>query len=196
MEDILKKGQTIVEPGIAISEFVEKINKLSYQNFPEKDVIKFLRKSSLPKEFLEPYLFFSDVRYTRNLIHKSDSFELVVNCWRPGQHTSIHSDDGKKSWIRVEQGSLKLTGYREESSQSSSIIKKLDSRVIDGGAVEGKFDIYKVETADNKDAISLHLYVPILDKIVVYDESTNQKREMGVGYHSVHGKLVAPEETR
>jgi len=39
-----KKGGYVIEPSIAMSEFVEKINKLSYHDFPEKEIFKILQK--------------------------------------------------------------------------------------------------------------------------------------------------------
>ena len=196
MEDKdLKKGENIAEPGIAISEFIEKINKLSYYNFPDDEVLKFLRKNPLSRDFLEPYLFFSDVRYTRNLIHKTPGFELLILCWKPGQHTTIHDHGGQRCWMRVEQGCLKIIDYKQDKS-SPMLVKKIDAYVTDEGDIKGPLDIHEVENTKEQDALSLLLSIPCLEKHNVYDIESKQKREMRFGYHSVHGKLIAPEETR
>jgi cysteine dioxygenase len=189
-----RKGKQVVEPGIAINEFVEKIKKLAYQDFDNEEVIKFLKKNKLPFEFLEPYIFFSDTRYTRNLIHKTPDFEVLVFCWRPGQHTPINHYQNSRGWLIIEKGKLQIEKYREKESQKMALVKKIESAVIEQESVKSLIDIYSLENKSNTDSVSLHIYAPMIEEITIYDEKKiNDKKETKLDYHSIHGKLVSLE---
>ena len=189
----MKKGQFVVEPSIAISEFIEKINKLSYQNFPVDEVLKVLQKNPFSLALLEPYIFYSNARYTRNLIYKSSEFELLVLCWKSGQHSAIHGHEGGKCWMRVEHGSLQFTNFQEEPAASKAILRKLTT--IDGkeGFIDGPAGIHQVSNVSQQNVVSLHLYARPFEVCDIYDLNTNQKTRMSLGYQSIHGKLVALE---
>lgn len=189
----LKKGQYLVEPSVGISEFIEKFNKLSFKNFPEDEVFKVFKDNPLPIELLEPYIFHSDARYTRNLIHKSNDFELVLMCWNAGQYSAIHGHEGQKCWLRVEKGALEFADYQEEPGTESKILKRLNVKTGKWGYIDGPAVIHKVANLTGNDALSLHLYAFPIDQCDIYDLDLNQKKKMPLSYHSIHGKLVALE---
>ncbi|MFH0898114.1 MAG: cysteine dioxygenase family protein [bacterium] len=193
----MKKGQFVVEPGIAISSFVEKINKLSYKNFPPEDVLTALQKDMVPFELLDPYIFFSDARYTRNLIHKTDGFEVVLMCWNPGQKSPVKNLMGTLTWFGVERGMLDISYFQEEpSSGSNSKLKKLNLVRLKQGSVEFPSRVYSFENNSDSQVVSLHLFVPPSSQCEIYDIELGTKRTVPLSYHSIHGKLVAPEDKR
>lgn len=191
----VKKGDFVVEPGLAISELVEKINKLSFESFPVDKVFQVLSKAEVVPEVLEPYTFFSDARYTRNLIHKSSDFELLLLCWRSGQHSPPHGHEGQKCWMRVEKGQLEFTNYQEDPS-NPLLLKQMDAKIGKLGFVDGPAVIHKVANNSNQEAVSLHLYAKPFEQCDIYDMDKHERFKAPLNYHSVHGKLVGPEDKR
>ena len=191
-----KKGGYVIEPSIAMSEFVEKINKLSYHDFPEKEIFKILQKNSFSLDLLEPYTFFSNARYTRNLIHKDPAFELTLMCFNPGQHSAIINHDGEKCFFRIELGTLSIINYQKEATGAQSLLKKLTTQKVNAGSIDGPVSIHQAINNTDKQVISLQLSTNPCKEYIVYDLKTNQIIKTPLGYHSIHGKLVAPEETR
>lgn len=192
-EQELKKGEYIVEPGLAVSEFVEKLNKLSYKNFPVDEVNDMFRKNPLSLEYLDPYIFHSKARYTRNLIHKSPDFELILMCWSAGQYSAVHGHEGQKCWMRIELGELEFTNYQDDKSDPSAL-HKVDVKIGKKGFIDGPAYIHGVRNKSGKEAISLHLYARPFSECDVYDLDEHQIKKITLGYHSIHGKLVAPED--
>lgn len=190
----LEKGQFIVEPSFGISDFIEKINKLSFKDFPVLEVLRVLQDSELPLELLEPYIFFSDTRYTRNLIHKTDSFEILLLCWRPGQYSAIHGHEDQKCWMRVEKGELEFTQYQEEPRGESTLLKKISTEIGKEGFVDGPALVHKVANISQSQAISLHVYSKPFEQCDIYDLDMNEKKRLMLSYHSIHGKLVVAEK--
>lgn len=195
-EQELKKGEHIIEPGLAISEFVEKLNKLSYKNFPNDEVADLFHKNPLALEYLEPYTFHSDARYTRNLIHKSQDFELILMCWGHGQYSAVHGHEGQKCWMRIEQGELEFSNYHDNNKEDPADLKKIDVKIGKKGFVDGPAYIHGVKNKSGKKAMSLHLYAKPFAECDIYDLDEHQIKKIALGYHSIHGKLVAPEEKR
>ena len=57
------------------------------------------------------FAFYSDERYTRNLIHADETFELMVVCWGPGQESPIHNHAGSNCWMGVLDGTVEELHY-------------------------------------------------------------------------------------
>ena len=65
----------------------------------------------LPLKELEPFMFWSDKRYTRNCIVREGDFELILLCWEPGQGTSIHCHGGEECWVYMIDGMIEESNY-------------------------------------------------------------------------------------
>jgi len=192
----IQKGQNTIEQSICVSEFIEKINKLSYKDFPVEEIIKVLQTHPISIECLEPYTFYSDARYTRNLIYKSQNqdFEIMLMCWNSKQHSAIHGHEGHKSWLKIIHGTLEITNYQEEPKTSSSLLKKINVQTGKRGLVDVLSTIHSVINNSNQVALSIHIYAPPLTQCNIYDLGTNEVKKLTFGYHSIHGKLVALEK--
>ena len=76
----------------SIDDFASELRKLHAESFNRVDVVQdFLRKNSVNSESLSPYLRWDRQHYTRNLIDKTELYELVAICWEVGQASSIHN---------------------------------------------------------------------------------------------------------
>ena len=56
---------------------------------------------------LDPYVRFEPGRYTRHLVHKDQTVEVLVLCWARGACAPIHGHEGELCWARVERGRLR-----------------------------------------------------------------------------------------
>ena len=63
-------------------------------------------------ETLKPYLFWNSQHYTRNLIDKTDLYELLSLCWEPGMKSSIHNHKGQNCWMAAPMGRLLVQNYK------------------------------------------------------------------------------------
>jgi hypothetical protein len=69
---------------VADSSLLLILNRFAALNSPARETHQFLTNSVLPLNVLLPYLFVSTGRHTRNLIHKTPEFELMLVAWPPG----------------------------------------------------------------------------------------------------------------
>ena len=112
---------------------------------------------------------FSDQRYARNLVHKTDRFEVMVMCWHAGQRSSIHDHAGSLGGLKILQGALTESLFEKAPN---GMIKSLSSVDYGAGAtrVEETSLIHQISNlqAENGKAISIHIYIPPLVRMNVY----------------------------
>ena len=186
------KGQNFVEPSAEISAFIEKINKLLDEDFPSDEVLRLLENEAPTLAQLEPYIFFSDQRYMRNLIHKTADYDLLLMCWSPGQQTPVHGHEGQRGWIKVLDGKLEFTDYQEEPEGSDTLVSEVAVNVGQAGDADGPAGIHVVANVFDTPAISLHFYSKPFEQCEVYDLELNETRKVPLVYHTIRGKIVQP----
>jgi len=172
-----------------VNRFIGDMKHIAARDFPVREVRGFLAASRLPASELRPYLFVLPDRYTRNLIYKSDAFELLLLVWPPGQAALVHGHEGEKCWTRVEEGRLHFTNYREKrGKRGSSVELEIVSQAVGGvGHVDGPADIHGVENRSDLLALTLHLYARPYDECDVYDLEHRRKTRKKLEYFSRFG---------
>jgi len=175
---------------LTINELIDRLNQLATREFPLQEVHSFLQESSIRQDELETYVFFALDQYTRNLIHKSEEYELLAICWQSGQEAPVHGHEGEKCWTRVERGKLRFTSYVEISSANSFDLKVLSTHVGGRGYVDGPAEVHKVENPFTEAAVTLHLYSRPYEACDIYDLENHRKERKKLGYFSQYGTRV------
>lgn len=75
----------------SLERFIEEVKSLPRERAKYDEV---LRGITFGMDEIQAYCHFSQDFYTRNLILRTDDFELLVLCWEPGQITPIHNHSG------------------------------------------------------------------------------------------------------
>jgi NitT/TauT family transport system ATP-binding protein len=170
--------------------FVARMRQLTASVVDPSLVQQFLGTHLIEPGSIERYARFEEGRYTRHLVFKDSSVELLVLCWSRGSQAPIHGHEGELCWARVERGQLRFTSYREQSRSPLRLAG--DGPPVDGkpGHVDGPADIHAVETV-GEDAVSLHVYVKPYDECDIYDVAQGVIRRVRLGYDSVPGERLA-----
>ena len=103
------------------------------------------------------YCNFSSEGYLRNLVHKSDKFDIFVICWSKNCISSIHDHPERGCLMKV------LNGILEEELYSSDNIKnKLNHSILVKDDIKYIDDIIGYHRISNNcnPSISLHIYSP------------------------------------
>jgi len=167
---------------LSLNHVINELNTFARKNFPVKEITEFFQTTSIPLSQVNPYLFFSPLKYTRHLIYRSADFELLYMCWSPGQKSPVHGHEGEKCWFRVEQGELQIVNY---SLSDTNVPSKMSISKASTGYVDGPADIHLVENHSTERAISLHLYARPFDVCDVYDITSQQVSKKKLTYDSV-----------
>ena len=162
-----------------------------------------LRAHPVDPDSLAPYLFWNSQHYTRNLIHKTELYELLAICWDVGMKSSIHNHKNQNCWMAAPVGKLQVNNYRvlEEDlvSQHCNIVPTDTVEITHSNpvAVDPHNPVHDVRNPRewNQRAVSLHLYSRPFDSCIVYSCEQHTCGEIGLHYTSMYGKLVQEQIT-
>jgi len=184
---------------ISVQDFLGLLKEIPESEFTSDHVADFLKRHPVELESLSPYTFFSQGRYTRNLVFTNERFEVMVLCWDTGRATPIHNHNGQSCWVHVLSGQLSFTNYkwlgcdrvnRNVHLQESSKIPLAPTGSL--SVIDERDTIHALsnDSSFNERAISLHIYARPLSTCVIYDMKNDQCFDKPLSYFSIEGKII------
>jgi cysteine dioxygenase len=183
---------------LSIDDFIAGLRKLREQDFTGvQGTLNYLRANAVDPESLKPYLFWNAQHYTRNLIDKTELYELLAICWEVGMKSSIHNHRGQNCWMAAPLGKLAVQNYRviseDLAAQACNIVPSdvVHITAENPVAVDPLNPVHDVRNPRewNQRAVSLHVYSRPFDSCVVYSVEQGTCGEIGLQYTSQYGKL-------
>ena len=177
---------------------LESINELlNYLNPNLKDwgrTSKAMKSLDVTQVRLKPYTFWSKDNYTRNLISKTEAFELFICCWEPGQGSVYHDLNGQDGWMKCVEGVLdvEVISGKESLSLPESSRKVKSTQLAAGDLYEhnSKTNMYRIVNNSGKRAISLHLNSMPISYYNVISGKGSDVDLINIEYHSINGNLI------
>ena len=182
---------------LSIQEFTSELRRLAAPAFDKVDEVhEFLRTHPVNPDTLAPYLLWDRQHYTRNLIDKTDLYELIAICWEVGQVSSIHNHRDQNCWMAAPIGRLKVQNYRvlwqDEAAGKCNIEPTdiLEMNQKNPVAVDPVNPVHRVfNPAElNQRAVSLHVYSRPFDSCVVYSDQQGTCGTIKLHYTTEYGK--------
>jgi cysteine dioxygenase len=172
-------------------------------------VTGYIRGHPVSRESVEPYQFFEDDHYTRNLIYKSELFEVMALCWQAGQMSSIHNHRDQQCWMLMADGRLENINYRvlnRDPVAKTCDLEPSGTQLITRSsplAVEDDEPVHRIVNCPHLDApaLSIHVYSRPFDTCEVYCTESGTYKDIQLSYWSAYGKLIGkradpcPEES-
>lgn len=156
-----------------------------------------MEHTELTDDALQPYLFFSQRSYTRNLIEKTADFELMVLCWEAGQHTPVHDHDGSEGWMLVISGDITEKLLKKQSvngfNQTQAALKETLCHAGQLSHINDTKGLHSVHNAGKGRAVSLHLYAPPISQCRYLCPEETELREKTLSFFSVRGQVIRSE---
>ena len=131
---------------------------------------------------VEPFIQFTDDRYARNLVHRTEDFEALVLCWKPGQRSPIHDHADSLCSVYVYDGVLSNDSYLRTTAGH------VRPDVAEDGKPGSVFSIQKEEMhqVSNLDSsvslVSVHFYLAPLENFKVYSLMSSEWETYDVSY--------------
>lgn len=182
---------------LSIQAWLHGLAAIPPADFTRDDVRRYLLQNAIDPAALQPYLFFSSQRYTRNLIFKNDVFECLAMCWDIGQSSSIHDHNDKLGWIYLAQGRLFVQNYSIEArdpARCTCRVVPTDSAQLsasDSAYVDHDEAVHKVHNLGEfrERAVSVHVYEQPLSQCEIYSQEAGTYEVVPLIYTSEYGKL-------
>jgi cysteine dioxygenase len=162
---------------INIQDFSEQLSAIPEDEFTDEGVLDYLKRNPVDPESLDPYLYFCQDHYTRNLIQHTPLFDLIAICWEVGQRSPIHNHRDQRCWMAIAYGRVQVQNFRLISKDAATHFCELeptDHYIIDAerpAEVDPKEPIHLVANPSSFDsrAVTLHIYSRPFNTCEVYD---------------------------
>lgn len=192
---------------IGIDDFIARLRSFEAGLITRDNVLELCEGVQLSDASLEPYTFFDDSFYTRNLIYRDDLFDVMAICWRPGQLTAVHTHNGQLCWMLMQRGNLQVVDYKWlgcDHPENQNVVGldclagsdhiQLDRvRTVDasaGGPVVTADKLQTIHQLFNADepTVSIHIYSRPFDSCVAFDLEKQHCYRRELSYFSRHGE--------
>jgi cysteine dioxygenase len=183
---------------LQIADFVKGLQTLTESDFRTVSApLAYLQSNPVDPVSLESYLFWDSQHYTRNLIDKTDLYELLAICWEPGMSSSIHNHKDQNCWMAAPLGRLSVQNYRvvteDLAGQTCDIVPTdvVQITATNPVAVDPLNPVHDVSNPREfgQRAVSLHVYSRPFDSCVVYSVEQHKCGEIKLNYTSMYGQL-------
>ena len=94
-----------------LDTLVERLHMIGGDEPGTDDVSEILSSADIEDRSLMEFVNFRRDKYTRNLVRRTELFDVIVLCWQPGQMTPIHNHSGQRGWVRVLRGQMEETAF-------------------------------------------------------------------------------------
>jgi cysteine dioxygenase len=183
---------------IPIQKFADKLAAIPASDFTHDRVLRFVRENVVETDSLGPYLWFSEEHYTRNLILKTDIFELLAICWEVGQKSAIHNHRDQNCWMAIPYGRLQVHNFaliQKEPSTKFCELRSSGQMEINPNnptEVDPEEPIHQVLNLPSfgSKAISPHIYSRPFDTCEVYDLKEKSYSDVPLINTSEYGEII------
>ena len=185
---------------VSIDELVRQLRALPVSAFDSTEKVRsLLARMPVDESSLAPYLTWHGQHYTRNLIDKSDLYELIAICWEVGQGSSVHNHRDQNCWMAAPVGRLMVENFHvgfqdiEAGTCQLQASNTVELTADNPCAVDPREPVHRVinPREANKRAVTLHVYSRPFDTCVVYSPEQGTCGDIRLHYNTVFGKPVA-----
>jgi len=133
----------------------------------------------------ESYRFFSEPKYARNLIVRSEHAEMLLLCWKQGQRTPIHDHGGSIGVVLVCEGMVTETMFERapEGHVRPYNTYRRGPGVVTGADVPDIHQLLNLEQ-DGRELVTLHCYAPPLSVLNTYSQHSSRVKHWRELYFS------------
>lgn len=136
---------------------------------------------------IDDFLYWHEDYFTRNLISKTEAYEVYLCCWEKGQFSKTHDLSGQDAWIKVIEGGLSYAAFNEVNQIESQTYLSGDLITIHDPSV-----MYTLKNACHGRTISLHLVSYPISFFQVQKGKGSDVELIKKKFHTINGTLLTP----
>jgi cysteine dioxygenase len=157
----------------AITNLQDLIKNLQLHRFDDRSIIEeIISVVELDIQKTIDRCNWDEKKYTRNLVHRGEIFEVLLLCWLPGQSSPIHDHSDSSCWMKVitGEGEEEIYSYNKEDNSLKDLKLKKSRRVKAGEFVyiDDKEGVHRVINTGSQKLITLHIYAKPIGECLRY----------------------------
>lgn len=178
---------------ISLKNYLGFLNSQSEDNFRQGRADAFLKENVIAEDDLAPYIFFREECYGRNLIAKSNRYELLVLSWLAGQRAPIHDHYGQRCWMWIFSGELAFRNYATPEADDDRLVPMGEVEIRTAPSqvyIDDSIAVHSIANGSKRPALSLHLYAGPVPKCRIYNERTKHFETVSLAYFTAMANPV------
>ncbi|MBI3294811.1 MAG: cysteine dioxygenase family protein [Deltaproteobacteria bacterium] len=178
---------------IPLREYLAFLDSQSPADFRDGTADEFLAGHCLPEDELAPFIFFREETYGRNLVAKSDKYELLILTWLANQRTPIHDHFGQRCWMTILSGELSFRNYETPKDFNAPLVPLGGVQKVGKSNqvyIDDTLAVHSIANAAKQPAISVHLYAGPVPRCSIYNEKAHKFETITLGYFTYLGEPV------
>jgi cysteine dioxygenase len=184
---------------VSIQRLVEELRQVPESMFDQTEPLRqFLAQNPVDATSLDSYLTWSRQHYTRNLIDRTNLYELMAICWEVSQASSVHNHRDQNCWMAVPIGRLQVENYHlvhqdlQRGQCKLEPLNTIEMNLSHPCAVDPADPVHRVVNPRefNQRAVSLHVYSRPFDTCVVYSPEQGTCGEIQLHFNTMFGKTA------
>ncbi|MEM7086657.1 MAG: cysteine dioxygenase family protein [Bacteroidota bacterium] len=173
---------------------IESLNELieTLEDCDPEDYVKLAKNMSIPKSDFEKYAHWKPDGYCRNCIERTDTYELILICWNPGDETPIHCHSEQRCWVYQVEGKIHEERYRADDS---GVLVPCNQMELHPGRLtymEDSMGYHTLRNHSDEKSMTLHLYISPIDSCKVFGDTEESFKVKELKYDSYKGILTEP----
>ncbi len=193
-----------------IDDFVQILRGFTPETLTSAAVLEICSDTDLDDASLAKYVHWHDAMYTRNLIYRSELFEVMAVCWKKGQKTVLHTHNGQLGWMMVNRGIAEVTNFKWQGCNAAegqnregldclagATELELSRESVEtcgrGGhvnSIDRVRTIHQVAVVGEEPVVSVHIYSRPIDSCVAFDLEAPRCYRRQLRYFSRFGDVV------
>lgn len=142
---------------------------------PLNKLRRMMQRLDITEYDLRDAVSFGETGYRRNLLRRTDAYEVLVLCWAPGQSSPIHDHAQSTCGVRVISGEAVETRYEHDAHGFLHPVAV--ERFAEGSAAGSQdADIHAIGNRTGDPLVTLHVYSPPLGAMQTYDNPQARDR--------------------
>jgi cysteine dioxygenase len=171
---------------LSLEQFILEMGRGPASALTHERLMDLSRRLRLSDELVASRSCFSEDHYARNLVCRTQRFELLVLCWRPGHESTIHDHAGSLNAINVHSGELTsrvFTPADGAPAGSGPVVMTTEERIGRGGwAGVDRDGIHQLADTSAADLVTVHVYAPPLMELTVYSSASPKTERRPLRY--------------
>ena len=157
----------------AIKTIQELVIALNECNGGQTYVLDVMSRVKIPREEFENFYTWDDARYTRNVLARTEDFEVLLICWEKGQSSPIHDFNAQEAWIHPVQGMLREERFK--INVDNDRLEKVSNTLLgdEEFSYMKQIGIHRYSNAYESRSVSLNIYRKPVTEWHVYEEQSS-----------------------
>jgi predicted metal-dependent enzyme (double-stranded beta helix superfamily) len=167
---------TAVAPDLSLEQFIVEMGRQPASELTHERFMDLVHRLRLSDELIASSTSFTASHYSRNLVCRTQTFELLVLCWRPGHESTIHDHAGALNAIHVHRGELTSRIFVPADGAAAGsgpvVMTGEESVTRDGWIGVDRGGVHQLADTTGDDLVTVHVYAPPLRELTVYSTAS------------------------